>query len=310
MSEKILIIKPGYSETLVNEISKIASLGDVLRSTVILHLYKDAHITWLVDEKALPLLRGNPYLNRILPYELTSVLQLQNEEFDTVINFEKVPGICAFSDSIKAWKRYGFRFDTKTGSLRAYDGSHHALELCLNPENNRKYWEEMLFEMVGRGWSGELPILGYKPKSKEIHDIGFNYCVGDKWPIKAWPKENWQELELLLDDKYSISWQEGLKNLEDYIEWINSCRLIVTNDSLGLHIAHALNKKIVALFGPTNSTEVFVKNGIKLLPEPTPDCLPCTSNKCFIGKSCMYGIKPDVVFKEINKLMEVNYGTD
>jgi hypothetical protein len=53
--KKVLIIKLGYSETLDSALSLTTSLGDVLRTTVILHFFKDWHITWLVDEKALPL---------------------------------------------------------------------------------------------------------------------------------------------------------------------------------------------------------------------------------------------------------------
>ncbi|OHB97735.1 MAG: hypothetical protein A2W74_10010 [Planctomycetes bacterium RIFCSPLOWO2_12_38_17] len=87
--EKVLIIKLGYSETLDGEIGMNTSLGDILRSTVLLHLYKNAHVTWLVDEKASPLLRGNQFIYRILPYDLTSVLQLRLERFDTVINLKK-----------------------------------------------------------------------------------------------------------------------------------------------------------------------------------------------------------------------------
>ena len=116
--EKVLIIKLGYSETLDGEIGKATSLGDVLRSTVLLHLYKNANVTWLVDEKAFQLLKGNPYIHRIIFYDLTSVLQLQSERFDTLINLEKVPGLCAFSDSLKAWRRYGFRFDPEKMVLR------------------------------------------------------------------------------------------------------------------------------------------------------------------------------------------------
>ena len=49
---KVLIIKLGYSETMDAGISKVTSLGDVLRSTVILHRFKDDQVTWLVDEAA------------------------------------------------------------------------------------------------------------------------------------------------------------------------------------------------------------------------------------------------------------------
>ncbi|MBE9531845.1 MAG: glycosyltransferase family 9 protein, partial [Proteobacteria bacterium] len=63
-ADKVLIIKLGYSETLVDEISRTTSLGDVLRSTVLLDHFKDSHITWLVDEQAIALLKGNPLIDR------------------------------------------------------------------------------------------------------------------------------------------------------------------------------------------------------------------------------------------------------
>ncbi len=53
---KILIIKLGYSETIDIEISRSTSLGDVLRTSVILYPFAGDHVTWLVDEAAYPLL--------------------------------------------------------------------------------------------------------------------------------------------------------------------------------------------------------------------------------------------------------------
>lgn len=306
MAEKVLIVKLGYSETLANEVSRTTSLGDVLRSTVLLNLYKDAQVTWLVDEQAIPLLKGNPYIDRIFPYDLTSILQLKAERFDTVINLEKVGGVCAFADSLTAWKRYGFRFDPDSGTAMAYDGSQHVLELCHNTGDkvsNRKCWEEILFEMVGKEWQGEAPILGYKPTTEVKFEIGFNSHVGSKWPLKAWPEEHWKKLEELIGSKYKVSKQEGLDSLEDYMDWINSVQLLVTNDSLGLHIAHALNKNIVALFGPTIDSEVYIKHGEKLLPEKDYDCLPCLSNTCVHPKSCMYDISPEVVLSKVRSLL-------
>ena len=305
--EKVLIIKLGYSETLDGEIGMITSLGDVLRSTVLLHLYKGAHVTWLVDENAFQLLKGNSFIHRILSYNITSILQLQSERFDTVINLEKVPGLCAFSDSLNAWRRYGFRFDPENGVALAYDGSQHVLEICMDTEykkKTQKYWEEILFEMVGAKWQGESSLLGYKPKSSVIHDIGFNYDVGKKWPNKAWPMEYWKELERLIGNKFTISWQQGLKDIEEYFEWINSCRIIVTNDSLGIHIAYALNKKIIALFGPTLEAEMYIPDGIKLIPRVDYNCIPCLKPRCIQSKSCMNYIEPEEVYETIKNILK------
>lgn len=307
---KVLIIKVGYSETLDPEISNSTSYGDVLRTTVLLNLYKNDQVTWLVDEKAYPILKNNPYIDRLLIYDLNSVLQLQSEQFDTVINLEKVPGLCALADSINAWRRYGFRFDTQSGEAEAYDGTHIVLEICRNIEkkkHRKAYWQEGLFEMVGTEWKKEEYILGYKPKAEEKYDVGFNHEVGNKWPLKAWPMEYWKELESLLGDKYTISWQQGQENMEKYFEWINSCRLIITNDSFGLHLAIALKKKIIALFGATNYKEHYLYGlGTNLYPENfICDKYPCRVDKCIHFKdTCMSLIKPEMVLKEIDSLIE------
>ena len=268
---KVLIIKLGYSETLDKEISTTTSLGDVLRTTVILNYFKNDNVSWLVDKKAEPLLKNNPCINRILIYNLETVLQLQHERFDTVINLEKVPGICALADSINAWRRFGFRFDEYKGMAQSYDGAERVLSLSLSLDKKReskKYWQDALVEMIGEKWRGEDYILGYKPKSRAIYDIGFNWATGQKWKNKAWPKGYWQDLEKFLKGRYSTTWQEGLDNLYEYINWINSCRLVITNDSLGMHLALALKKKVIVLFGPSSSKEVcFYNRGKILLPK-------------------------------------------
>ncbi len=309
--QKVLIIKVGYSETLasdVNTIKNITSYGDVLRSTVLLHLYKDDHVTWLVDEKAYPILQGNKYIDRILIYNLTSVLQLQAEHFDTVINLEKIPGICALADSIKAWRRYGFRFDSRTGEVAAYDGSHIVLDICNNIEkkkHRKAYWQEGLFEMVGAEWNGEEYILGYTPKGSVKYDIGFNYLVGNKWPLKGWPMDYWQALEERLNGRYSVSWQEGKDNIEGYFEWINSCEMIITNDSFGMHAAIALKKKIVALFGPTHYSENYLYGLGEVLCPSDLNCAlyPCSVAECpNYGLSCMELINVDNVSDAVEKV--------
>lgn len=304
--EKVLIIKLGHSETLDAEISRKSSLGDVLRTTVILHAFKNCDVAWLVDESAYSLLESNPYINRILVYDNATILQLQEEIFDTVINFEKVPGICALADRIDAWKKFGFRFNRQTGRAEAHDGAEDVLSMCLNVDKKKKgnvYWQEVLMKMINKKWEKEEYVLGYKPKSKEIYDAGFNYDVGKKWLNKAWPPQKWKELENLISNTHTISWQEGLNNIEEYIEWINSCRVLVTNDSLGLHIALVLKKKVIVLFGPTAHKEIYMYNrGITLLPEKQYPCLPCLSPVCTNETFCMEDISAETVVKVLEKI--------
>lgn len=305
---KVLIIKLGYSETIDPDIGTVTSLGDVLRTTVILYPFRDDHVTWLVDPQAYPLLEGNPLIHRILPYDMTSILQLQRERFDTVVNLEKVPGVCALADSVSAWRRYGFRFDEQHGVAEAYDGCEKVFSLCKDGKLKREYkgsWQESLLQIVGGTWDGQEYILGYQPKSAEIHDVGLNWAVGSKWPNKSWPASNWKALGGLLDGKFSHSSQEGLQDLNRYIDWINSCRLLVSNDSLGVHIALALKKKVVVLYGPTNPNETFFYGrGEALYPETDYDCVPCLSTRCSRETRCMTFITPDRVADCVAKLLK------
>lgn len=307
MKEKILITKIGYTEFLVSKTDDTVSLGDVLRCTPILHLFKDAHVTWLTDKSCYPFLDGIPYIQRLMHYDLTTILQLQAEYFDTVINLEKAPGICALSDSIKAWKKYGFRFNPISGEVAAYLNAEKVLEVSANnglKHKSRKTSNDFLFEIIGRKWQGEEYLLGYQPKSKVQYDIGFNTQVGSKWPTKAWPMEYWKMLEGLLSGSYTISYQQGLNSLYEYMDWINSCRCIVTNDSLGLHLAIAMKKKVVALFGPSFANEVNVESlGTKLLPEVSYDCIPCMRQQCIQPEHCMRSIRPQRVAEEVDKLL-------
>ncbi len=303
---KILIIKLGYSETIDAGISKVTSLGDVLRTTVILYAFAGDHITWLVDEQAYPLLEGNPLISRILPYDLTSSLQLQHERFDTVINLEKVPGICALADSISAWRRYGFRFDEQQGVAEAYDGCERVVSLCRDGDLKRTYrgsWQESLLHIVGAEWEGQEYILGYQPKNNECFDVGLNWAVGSKWPNKGWPHNNWETLKTLLNGTYTWSVQQGMNELHDYMDWINSCRLLVTNDSLGLHIALALRKKVVVLYGPTNPNETyFYGRGEVIYPNAPYGCIPCLTSVCRQERCCMEFISPERVMESIDRL--------
>lgn len=106
--------------------------------------------------------------------------------------------------------------------------------------------------------------------------------------------------------EYSYTMQQGMDNLQSYMDWINSCRLLVTNDSLGLHIALALRKKVVVLYGPTNPNEThFYGRGELLYPEINYTCIPCLAPQCTQPVCCMDFIRPEEVKKRIDKLMKV-----
>jgi len=312
---KIVIIKLGISETLDPEIGRVSSLGDVLRTTPLLYALKerfpDSHITWLVDEAAEPLLRGNNLINRVLIWDQFVPFQLLRERFDVMINLEKVAGICAIADMLNAWMKYGFRFDSEAGIYQAYEKGIECLTYIRDKRRNlenKKYWQQVLVEMIGVQWSDQEYIVGYKSKIEHNFDIGLNHEVGSKWPNKRMPLFLWEEIEgLLKKEGLTVSWQQGKDNLFKYMDWINSCKVIISNDSLGLHLALALGKKVIGLFGPTDPSEVyFYGRGEAVKSHVACPIMPCFDNYCKTGLKCLEGFDLQLIIQKAKQLLQTH----
>lgn len=309
---KILLIKLGHSETLDPEVGKVASLGDVLRTTPLLTALKERHpeakITWLVDEAALPLLAGNKLLDRILVVDAFVPFQLMREQFDIVINLEKHPGVCALADMADAWARYGFRFDSMTGSYQAYEKGQDFLHYIRGksaPDPQRRPWQQNLIEMLGLEWKQQRYVLGYQPRREQLFDVGLNHMVGSKWPAKRMPEEHWLAVARAMESLgVRVSWQQGLDNLQLYMDWISSCRVIVSQDSLGLHLALALQKRVVGLFGPTDPTEICLYDLGEIVRSTECPHMPCGQPQCRIERHCMADISIPLVIEAIERQLK------
>lgn len=232
---KLLVIKTGEFETFDQEERlPVVSLGDVLRSTVLTHLSHD--IEWFTSKESERLLQGQKIVHEIDPSKYDAVLNLENNEkyFNKLsTNFLGFVG----KNTLKL-----------LGEEEIFLNDFLTIHQKLN-------WPEKIFKILGRTWSGERPVLETQQNEKKT-DVGLNWQVGPKWPAKDWGKAHWQEIYQLLSQRRKVSWQEGFSDLDVYIDWIKSVRVLLTHDSLGLHIAQALHIPVVALFGPTSSKEI------------------------------------------------------
>ena len=312
MPTKILIIKLGYSETLDSEIGKVPSLGDVLRTTPILWALKerfpDSHITWLISEHSEPLLKGNRLIDRLLVWDQFVPFQLMREKIDVLINLQKVPGVAALSDMIDAWTKYGFRFDSNKGTYHSYERGLDFIDYIEKKREGQKsgvHWQRVLIEMLGVEWKCQEYVLGYKPLSEEVFDIGLNYMAGSKWPTKIMPMYKWNKLEKELTGLgYNVSFQKGLKDLYEYMEWINSCRVIITQDSLGLHLALAMKKGLIGLYGPTDPCETYLyERGKHVLADVSCPNMPCYCPTCPTDLQCMESINVEEIIGAVKNLL-------
>jgi len=304
--QSILIIKHGFSEICDHNLSPVVSYGDVFRCTCLLEEYRGARVTWITAHKALDLLGGNHLIDQLILADMPEEIPAGfiADRYDVVINLEKNRDWCEFAANLTAESKYGFRDWQAVGEDCFYPASANALARALNGDHYRTL-QEMLFQTVGREWNGQRYVLGYQPKVVEIYDVGLNHHVGPKWPNKTWPKGHWQQLHnRLARGNYALCWQQSLDSIRHYIDWLASCRVIVTCDSLGLHLALALRKKVVALFGPTAAEQIHMYGlGVKLTPALERDCMPCFHSQCQTETCCMEHIPVDMVGDAVDMLL-------
>jgi len=299
---KIIIIKLGYSETFLRDDGLSVSLGDVLRSTPLLHAlkeqYADSNITWIVSPQARHLLENNPFIDRLMTWNEWQSGPVSRESFDIMINLEKVPATCSVADRIHTNRKLGFSMN-HSGEYTFHIKSNTPIQ------NSTEIIQKKLIEMLGYPWKEQEYILGYKPRGPEINDIGLNYKVGPKLPTKELSLQKWEELAAtLIGVGFKVAWQTGFDDLYQYMEWIHSCALLITTDSLGLHLSLALRKRVLGLFGPTDPKEIFFYNrGQYLISSAKCDYMPCYLEQCVhSGESCMDQIKTNDMMVKIKEL--------
>ncbi len=95
----------------------------------------------------------------------------------------------------------------------------------------------------------------------------------------------------------------GETNLADAIAILSLVDLLVTNDTGPAHIASALGRPTIVIFGPTNplTTRPFSEAG-EIVRHP-PDCAPCMLRDCPIDHRCMTAISPDEVFERATAVL-------
>ena len=80
---------------------------------------------------------------------------------------------------------------------------------------------------------------------------------------------------------------------------MKKCEWIVANDSGPLHVAAALGKKSVAIFGPTDPDRTAPLADCVTIVREKPDCAPCEQRICLTDHACMKAITADMILRVI-----------
>jgi len=93
----------------------------------------------------------------------------------------------------------------------------------------------------------------------------------------------------------------GHFDLETFISLTNSCDIVVTQVTMMMHIATALQKKMVLMNTIFNPHEFELYGRGVIIGPPSP-CQCYYGNECVRGTSCMNDIDPQKVYNGLNAI--------
>lgn len=98
----------------------------------------------------------------------------------------------------------------------------------------------------------------------------------------------------------------GKTSLDQAIALIASAATIVSNDSGLLHIASALNRPVIALYGPTDPDHAPPFSDIAYSLSLRLSCSPCKQRECPLGhQNCMQQLSSDSVWKIVEQIEQI-----
>jgi heptosyltransferase-2 len=115
-----------------------------------------------------------------------------------------------------------------------------------------------------------------------------------------------REVEIVNEIKEEVSttiFDAGCNNsLGDFIGVVDNCHIVISGDTLAMHLAIGLKKMVLAMFGPTCHQEIeLYGRGEKIIAKI--GCAPCYKGKCDIEDDCMESISLDEVYIKVKEII-------
>jgi lipopolysaccharide heptosyltransferase II len=271
------------------------------------------------------------------PEMFHSIRWLRAQKFDLVIDLQ-----CLLRSAMFAWLTRGKKL---VGLDDAREGARGFYDLAAQRKTFHTHavdWYLSVLPLLGVPvhknfvWLPERPAIAAAVRQKWKLEIGnWKWIVlqpGARWENKRWPVEYFADLVRQTaakypDTRFAILGSGGDKplgeiisraapnrclnlcgatSLLEMIEWVRRCELMVTNDTGPMHVAAALSKPLVALFGPTEPRRTGPYGQLENILRIDLPCSPCLSADCtYYAKpnECLKGLSPALAFERVQRLL-------
>lgn len=287
--------------------------------------YPKAHITWVTDRPGDVLLRHHPLIDRLITTESRELIQLRALRFDIGLLIDKSLAAAGVLAMTEVDQLFGFRVDATTSAiLPATAAAEELWQIGLSDHLkfhvNRKPETQLMAEALELGpWQRdpyhlqltdlELAEAARRRLAWGSRLVGINTGCAATIPFKKLSVDGHIQLireihrqdpsarVVLLGGREDAERNRQIASIVKVIESptdvglrdgmtsMMACDVVVSGDSLGLHMALALEKPVVAWFGPTCAHEIdLYDRGASVLTQAP--CSPCWKRSCDRAVMC------------------------
>jgi len=257
---RILVVRLGAMGDVIHALPAVASLK---------HSFPHSRVSWVIRPRWMPLLEGNPYLDEVIPLERTvsgisaAWRRLRAQRFDLAVDFQglvqsglvaaaaRADRIVGFHRS-QAWERWASLFY----SNEVVTTSAHIVDRNL----------ELTAAAGASGVLRTFPLPEGRPEGVLPPGKFVLASPLAGWSSKQWPLEMYEELAQRLEMPLVVNGPAEsapalarirgahvhISGIEGLIDATRRAHAVIGVDSGPMHLAAALAKLGVAIFGPTD----------------------------------------------------------
>jgi len=252
---------------------RLSSMGDVIHTLPAVASLKlsfpHSRLSWLIRPHWMPLLESNPFVDEVIPMErslsatLAGVRSLRQQHFDLAVDFQGLVQTALVGAAVHADKLAGFDRHRVRERAAAW---FYSSEIATQGEHAV---ERNLELAGGAGASNQLRAFPLPEGVAEgmLPDRRFVLaCPLAGWGAKQWPLEYYEELAAKIDMPLVVNGPPDsapllmrirgvhlhLSGIGGLIHATRKALAVVGVDSGPMHLAAALGKPGVAIYGPTN----------------------------------------------------------
>jgi lipopolysaccharide heptosyltransferase II len=321
-------------------------LGDAAMSVPAVRAIKagrpDARVTIAVPEKIAPMWKLVPEVDAIIPLpgsRLLSVVRLlrRDPSFDVAILFPNSVRAALESWLTRIPRRVGYRGHWRRWLLNQIvpvprkpgPPEHHSLRFL-----------RIACECGADTFDSDRSRAGVQYSTPNVQiafdrqPIKIGLCPGAEYgPAKRWLPERFADAAERISAQSSIQWilfgtprdatvgdqiaaalgdhcvnRVGQTTLDQLIDELRECRLLLTNDTGTMHLAALLGVPVVAIFGSTEPRFTGPLGNGHIVLRHHVDCSPCFLRECPIDFRCMKAVSVQEVANAVLSILRNQSG--